>query len=209
MKNSIKNDLKITVYPNRGVRFLDLRNAGLPVVTCSEIYIELPWGDNRAMGQAYCDLLHNMKSKSVGRLTLEQVEDFGQAINFAEMAEALLGCKIHIAQRDAKRIFPAHDLARIKPLKKLPKRWTVALVVRALVNGQFKDLTCNGKYTDDYHWDNATNFKRGDFSKHALGFAQKIYEDPSGWRASESYKGEGLVSICCHSFDLNEFKPVI
>ena len=96
--------------------------------------------------------------------------------------------------------------ATVKPLPEPPKKWTVAHVVRALLSGQFSHLQCHGVYSDDYAYDNAVNFHRGDFSDHAIAFARRILESPSGWWASERGEAAGHVSICCHSFDSNSFK---
>ena len=47
-----------------------------------------------------------------------------------------------------------------KPTKltSMPKKWTLAHVKKALMNNQFSDLRCRGRYTDDYQYDAATNF---------------------------------------------------
>lgn len=91
----------------------------------------------------------------------------------------------------------------VKPnaLPEAPKKWTVPHVVRALLNGQFKKLTCNGVYSDDYAYDAAVNFRQGPIAN-AAAFACRILESPSGWWASND--GD-RVSICCHHFDSNSF----
>lgn len=92
----------------------------------------------------------------------------------------------------------------VKPrrLTESPDKWTIPHVIRALLNDQFQKLTCNGVYTDDYAHDNAVNFHQGDFSKNSAAFAKRILESPSGWWCQER---NGIVSICCHHFDSNEF----
>lgn len=93
--------------------------------------------------------------------------------------------------------------AKVNPLTEAPKKWTIPHVTRALLCGQFSGLKCNGVYTDDYAYDAAVNFQQGEI-KHATAFARRILESPSGWWASgDNY---GVVSICCHSFDSNQFK---
>lgn len=98
-------------------------------------------------------------------------------------------------------VFSPYALHNLKPLKENPKKWTVKHVIRALINGQYAGLRCKGVYTDDYAYDAAYNCQRG-IINNAVSFAQKIIESPSGWWASAN--GE-TVSICCHSFDSNEF----
>lgn len=211
MRNTeIRENLKIIKSENHGIRFIDLTNAGLNGKTCSEVYVDVNFGDYKEAGQRFCDLCHNMKSAALGPVKLESVRTFKDACQFAEVAEALLDAKVYFEERKANRVFPVNDLSRIKPLKKMPKKWTLPLVVRCLVNGQFTDLRCKGKFTDDYAYDNHINFARGDFSGHALKFAKDIFENPQGWHASDyNYQKDGSISISCHSFDLNEFKPKI
>jgi len=83
----------------------------------------------------------------------------------------------------------------------VPKKWTLTDVVRALTCGQADDVRCDGKYTDDYAWDNAENFGKGPTS--ALHLARRIAERPSGWRVYA--KDNGRISVGCHHFDYNSF----
>lgn len=53
------------------------------------------------------------------------------------------------------------------------------------------------KLTDDYAWDNADNFGRGDYS--ALTLAERLVESPSGWRAYVSATGK--LTVACHHFE--------
>ena len=103
------------------------------------------------------------------------------------------------------RVFSPFNLNNVKPLKSMPKKWTLTHVRSALVNGQFKDLKCNYVLTDDYAWDAAVNFKKGSI-KAPIEFIKGIIENPSGWWTSFR---DGTVAVCCHSFDSNEFTPVI
>ena len=113
-------------------------------------------------------------------------------------------CELHRIERQAIRVWS--PFAAVHPLKEKPKKWTVSHVVRVLLAGQFSRLECDGVYTDDYAYDNAVNYHKGDFSDHAVAFARRILENPSGWWA---YQRDGVdsnrVSICCHHFDSNSF----
>ena len=105
--------------------------------------------------------------------------------------------------------FPIYNMERIKPLKKYPRKWTLPLVIRCLVNEQYYSFECNGIYTDDYAWDNQNNCFRGPKNKESvLNLCKDIVESPSGWRAWKDSKEE-KVHLCCHSFNLNEFFPKI
>ena len=114
--------------------------------------------------------------------------------------------QFYLGKEEAIRVMPL-DLSIIKPLKEEPKKWTVPHAIRALVNGQYENLKKNGYYTDDYAHDNSVNFGRGIIAD-AVDFAQDIMRNPSGWRTSK-HRETGIVSICCYSFDLNEFTPKI
>ena len=94
--------------------------------------------------------------------------------------------------------------ATVNPLPEAPKKWTVPHVVRALLCGQFSDLKCHGVYTDDYAYDAACNFRRGEI-ENATAFARRILESPSGWWTYQQ-PDDGRISICCHQFDSNSFK---
>lgn len=197
----IKQNLKVSTWNNSSITFLDLTNAGKAGKECDRLTIQTNSNDP----QVYCDIVHNMNSATNGQLSLEDIETMEQAFLFADMAEALHNASIFISREKAIRVFPVNDLSRIKPLKAVPNKWTVAHVVKALVNNQYEFLRCEGKYTDDYAYDNAANFQRGELPKDAaLAFAKDIYESPRGWWASA--KENNIVSICCHTFDLNEFK---
>lgn len=118
--------------------------------------------------------------------------------------EALIldGVTIHKELRPAMREFSPFNLGQLKPLPAAPEKWTLAHAVRALVNGQFEELRCNGRYTDDYAHDAAVNFDRGEITD-AIGFARKLIESPSGWWTYG--QAGGRVSVCCHHFDSNSF----
>ncbi len=105
------------------------------------------------------------------------------------------------------RVFSPFALSRITPLKEIPKKWTLTHVYKALVNHQYKDLKCEGVYTDDYAFDAAYDFQKGVIGN-GLSFISKIIESPSGWYAYQD-KEDGRVSINCHSFDCNSFIPVL
>ena len=134
--------------------------------------------------------------------------DDWQQMTGAELAAAIpafagnenLQLSLHRGENQAIRIWS--PFASVKPLPAAPKKWTVAHVVRALMAGQAVNLKCNGVYSDDYAYDAAVNFHQGPI-KNAVAFARRIMESPSGWWAME--RG-GWISICCHSFDSNEFQ---
>lgn len=88
-------------------------------------------------------------------------------------------------------------LDRIKPLKSRPKKWSIPNVIRALVNKQ-GHLHLDERLTDDYAWDAATNFGRGDYDPHAL--AEDLVTTPSGYRAWIRDSDNNALVIACHHF---------
>ena len=111
--------------------------------------------------------------------------------------------------RDDKKgvqVFSPFALKYLKPLKEAPKKMTVKHALRAIACGQFTDLRCAGKYTDDYAFDDAYDYQRGAI-KAPLEFIKDIIDSPSGWWASLDQDGE--VKLCCHHFDSNRFQLAI
>lgn len=211
MSTTIKGSVKITTYNNTTIRLLDLTNAGLRGKECIELTIYIS-SVGREGASLFTDIKHNMDSKSEGRYPLEKVTDWQSASMFYEIAEALYSdnpdVQFYTRTTKAIRVFPVHDLKRIKPIKKRPSKWRVSDVIRLLVNKQYTDLKCNGKYTDDYHYDNAYDFQRGKIAD-PIAFAQDLYENPDGWWVNNRELEKGTISINCHSFDYNELKPMI
>ena len=113
--------------------------------------------------------------------------------------------RFYLNKLESIRLMPL-DLSIIKPLTKMPKKWSIPHIVRALVNEQYENLKKNSYYTDDYAWDNACNFREGRISD-AIEFARGIIEHPDGWRAW--INTNGVVSLNCYSFNNNEFTPKI
>jgi hypothetical protein len=108
----------------------------------------------------------------------------------------------HFATEQANRVYS--PFATYKPLTEKPAKWTLTHAIRALWNGQAENLQCNGRYTDDYAYDAASNYGKGAISN-ARAFAKQLIESPSGWRAVD--EGEnGMVGVHCHSFLYNNFR---
>lgn len=109
---------------------------------------------------------------------------------------------VSLSYRDSNRVFSPFSLERLKPLKEIPKKWNITTVKRALANNQFRNLRCNGRYSDDYAYDAAVNFHKGAIA--AMPLLEDLVTSPSGWWTSLDEKTNN-VSICCHHFDSNSF----
>jgi hypothetical protein len=112
--------------------------------------------------------------------------------------------KLYFNSRKSIDVSPA-NFEHIKPLKEKPKKWTKSHVIRLLANNQFTDFVKNGKYTDDYAYDNAVNYRQGE-KQSAEEMVKELIEHGDGWWFSEK---EGKLSINCHHFDYNELKIAI
>jgi hypothetical protein len=73
-------------------------------------------------------------------------------------------------------------------------------LLKLLRSGKVR-VSCRGSYTDDYAWDNANNFGRGELSPEAIkALADDIERSPSGWWCSAWQREPGTLSLGCHSF---------
>ena len=94
------------------------------------------------------------------------------------------------------RVFSPLNLSQLKPLKEVPKKWTMSHVYKVLANNQFTNLKCTGHYTDDYAFDNANNYGKAEGLK-GIAVLKDIIQSPSGWWTNGN---EITLSFSCHSF---------
>jgi len=112
---------------------------------------------------------------------------------------------VYVSKDKANRLFSPFALSNLKPLKEEPKKWTMAHVHKALANGQFEGLQCDGRYTDDYAFDAAYNFGKGEV-KAPISLLKDLIESPSGWWVMLR---DGVVDFNCHSFLGYSFKFIV
>lgn len=171
----------------------DLTHAAKQGKTCPRVRIEFA-NSGHNTGEGFRDLQEFLKRFA----TLREVFDYGIA---QSQQPKQAGSTVSFRLTEVKGVRTFSPFAQFAPLDAAPAKWTIAHVVRALWNGQFHSLQCDGRYTDDYAFDAATNFGKGEI-KNARAFCKRLIEDPSGWWASSS---GAAISICCHSFDSNSF----
>ena len=113
------------------------------------------------------------------------------------------------------QVFHAPLVHRIKPLKALPTRWSMAHVKQALANGQFKSLRCVGRYSDDYARDALNNYSAGPLDSMAFlerlvtaGAESYITSGQCGWRTALD-PATMTVHVNQHTFDRNSFTLVL
>jgi len=147
--------------------------------------------------QALCGLLRAVD------YSLSDLVQVLAAADFERGSVELFGMVVTCSVEPAIRVFSPFHIDRLKPLDKVPRKWTVRHALRAIVNGQYDGFRCTGIMTDDYAWDNERNFGRGE-CKAPLLFVQRVLESPSGWRVYA--EDNNRVALNCHSFDCNELR---
>ena len=183
--------LHLTRQCYESVYILDGRNAGLKKSVCPSFRLESLTKDDCAV----------LNSDWVG-MEVEEAVDLLLEADWVknkwggyDSIEAD-GIRIHRDEIASNRVLNPNRLDRWQPLKSMPKKWNLPLVVRALVNSQvttFHDY----RYTDDYAYDNSYNFGKGEASNMYL--AENLVDSPSGWRAYAN--SPDTVFVGCHSFD--------
>ena len=113
----------------------------------------------------------------------------------------LPSCTVHTNLLKSMNVFT--PFKQISPIK-IPKKWTLPHVWKAILSGQIYYGECAGRYTDDYAYDASVDFGIGR-EKHLPTFALQLIENPSGWRVYPEKDEDDRIqlSVCCHSFDLN------
>ena len=182
-------------FRHDNVRILDGRNAGLRKSKCPEICFQ-------AIIDDACVLLNSdwfaMEVDEAFELAMEADWEMDKVMDRWESFRSIEadGIRIHRDSRNALRVFNPNHLDRYNSLKEAPKKWTIAHAIRALVNKQASAYR-NYYYSDDYAYDAASNYRKGDID--ALTLAKELIENPSEWWASDN--GENKVTVCCHSFE--------
>jgi hypothetical protein len=112
--------------------------------------------------------------------------------------------QISISKREKKGIetFSPLALSHLKPLKEIPQKWTLSHVRRLLAAGQYSYCGTELRLTDDYAFDAAYNFGKGEGCGES--FLKDLTQSPSGWRVSQHndrYKDGDTLDVWCHTFE--------
>ena len=180
---------KVKIWNHDSFIITDLTNAGKRGTVCNELSVNTRYG---APDLAYWnELLANHTNELLEATTNKELPQELEKENF----------NFYFREHESKRLL-ALDLSTIKPLKEEPKKWTLPHVVRAIVNGQYQGLRCKYRYLDD----TCQDFGKGEI-KDPINFVKGIVEEPSGWWTHKNTTG--VITVCCHHFDSNEFIPKI
>lgn len=111
------------------------------------------------------------------------------------------GYEIQISYTKANKVFSPFHLYRIKPIKETPRKWNKTLVIRALINNQFKNLSGSYYCPDDARYDES---KISNINP--LGLAREILDYNQGyvWNSSKN-----IVTYSFHSNLSYDFEFIV
>lgn len=176
----------------------DLTNAAKSGKTCATWTI---CQDGRAISN-YADYKcpSDMLKAVCGSSDISEVVEVLRSGNYKETAENIT---VYTSERKGVNVFS--PFASIKPVK-VPTKWTISHIWKAIYTGQIVAAHRDYRYTDDYAYDAASNFGEGDLSGEALAeLAEDIIENNySGWwvhldKIDEN--GRYIIDLGLHSFE--------
>lgn len=185
--------LRVRRFTN-SIRITDISNALKIGKTCKEISI------NVAYDKHFYDVDNFFRDLFIGKYSISKIFNL-----FNEDSELGNVGYVYVSDKKSNNTFSPlqENIKNVKPLKELPKKWTMRHVVKALINNQCEDLKMNYKYSDDYAYDASMNYFEG-VKLNNLVFAQDLIEESSGWWTS--INEDNTVKVCCHTFESNSFK---
>lgn len=204
-----KEQLKVQLY-NGSVNITDISNAlkrGKECVSISFSYF--------GRGGHAADFWNWLNEEFDGSLEFlfkfYALQDNGS--EFQQRIENMSDYKIdiYLSREKAIKVFSPFALNNLNPLKSAPKKWTMSHIVRALANGQFKSLNCEGVYTDDYAFDAAYNFQKGEVSS-SIKLVQELINDGSNrgwWVSSIQERNPNYIEFHQHHFKGYSFDFVL
>lgn len=185
------SDALVCVHPySDSLVIIDLANAMQNGKTCTRwLFSSRPWHMDTSrlclteyieMAAPECDTLAELVAWLRAGKPLQEAD--GLTVSFGE--------------QPSNRTFS--PFAPVKPVK-LGDRLTAGTIAKAIRAGQIVAGRTDGRYTDDYAFDAATDFGRGEIDVQA--FAQDIYENPRGWRFWWHDDTRREIVAACHTFD--------
>lgn len=168
----------------QSISIYDLRQALVPGGECERLILEQC--DQYAPG-----CLH------------DGLNSFGEVYEKYFVRREMSGSKVYTSKLMGWRVFT--PFKEIKPIR-TPDKWTLPHVWKAILAGQIYQGRVDGRYTDDYAYDAAVNFREG-LALHLPSFARMLIEDPFGWYVyPDKDKSDGKsvkLSVNCHGYNLN------
>lgn len=188
--------------------FTDLTNALLTGKICMQVSLDYNWHEKGSDCLSINYINNVVKGNIRALFNIENVDiveklpyDNGYSVKYTQNDKEFT-LSVYTRELKSSQVFSPFCMERLKPLTEIPKKMTTRHAIRAIINGQVKNLKCNGIYTDDYAFDAAYNYRQGEIVDR-VSFIQPILSRPSGWHVWES---NGVYNLNCHSFDTNEFE---
>ena len=100
-------------------------------------------------------------------------------------------CRVYTCTLKSMNVFT--PFKEIKPIK-VPTKWTLPHVWKAILSGQIYEGRCDGRYTDDYAYDAAVGFRSG-VRLYLPSFAKELIESPSGWSVRADHTDGDQVQL--------------
>lgn len=122
-----------------------------------------------------------------------------------DFSETSADGNITVYSRERKGVDTFSPFAKVNPVK-VPSKWTMSHVWKAIYSGQIVAAHRDYRYTDDYAYDAAYNFGERDLSADGLAdLAEDIIEGGySGWSVrcdGIDENGNYIISLALHSFE--------
>ena len=167
----LKESLLVVPFPSGGLSVQDISNAmerGKAV--CTRYLIRLPFDTGNA---DIWNFLFSIGEKETGQrdIKLSELWDWLESLAFEKnrfesyntITFDYNDSKIEVCKSDLKasNVFSPYKLDKLKPLKKVPEKPTRSHLIKALANGQYRNLKVVSRLTDDYAFDAANDFGRG------------------------------------------------
>lgn len=164
--NDGEHRLKVQIW-HGCLAITDLTNALRHRQTCKQVVFSMPYGDNNLTFKVMA-LAEQHKLQTLHQLLefywlwLVETQDWkeGTCYRIDLDGDGKEPIDVRWETRAGNTVFSPWSLERLKPLTSKPKKWTYPHLVRALANGQFRQLYQSYRYTDDYAHDAAMNYGR-------------------------------------------------
>lgn len=183
--------LNVSAHPYRdSLVIIDLANAMQNGKTCARWFFSVsPWkmAADRLCMTEYVEM------------AAPECDTLADLVAWLRAGKPLLdvdGLTVDVGAQASNRTFS--PFAPVRPVK-LGERLNAATIAKAIRAGQIVTGRTEGRYTDDYAFDAATDFGRGEIDVQA--FAQDIYEHPNGWRFWWRDESRREITAACHTFD--------
>lgn len=180
------------------ITLLDLKNAQKPGKTCSEWRINVDYFEKTSLSAL---------------LDREGVETVSQLLTLCKSGKVPAGLSIY--EQTYKGVDVFSPFVEVKPLKKLPEKWTKRSFTQALMSGQLYHGEVDYRYTGDYAYDAAVGFRTGvalnmpSFAKNEIGDwssctnCYTAQEEPDMYGGSPIHYSEHTNSSKTLWFDVN------